>query len=104
MFRDDLKGFFDVQISKLFDMLDKQLTRIEQKQPGEQIVSHALTYLKHLPLTFNLAGSPRSLWGTRKFSLCAKLFTQPLRLRKHLTHQRAKHADPHCARPTACRV
>ncbi|KAG9188090.1 hypothetical protein G6011_02013 [Alternaria panax] len=37
--RDDLKGFFDTQVSKLFDMMDKQLTRVRQKYPTEQ-VSH----------------------------------------------------------------
>ncbi|KAI4648335.1 hypothetical protein J4E93_004747 [Alternaria ventricosa] len=37
--RDDLKGFFDTQVSKLFDMMDKQLARVQQKFPSEQ-VSH----------------------------------------------------------------
>ncbi|CAN9174497.1 unnamed protein product [Alternaria alternata] len=37
--RDDLKGFFDTQVSKLFDMMDKQLSRVRQKHPTEQ-VSH----------------------------------------------------------------
>ncbi|KAI4610560.1 uncharacterized protein J4E87_010736 [Alternaria ethzedia] len=36
---DDLKGFFDVQVSKLFAMMDKQLARLLQKFPLEQ-VSH----------------------------------------------------------------
>ncbi|KAI4920818.1 hypothetical protein J4E85_008933 [Alternaria conjuncta] len=37
--RDDLKGFFDAQVSKLFAMMDKQLARLLQKFPSEQ-VSH----------------------------------------------------------------
>ncbi|KAF1831720.1 hypothetical protein BDW02DRAFT_504623 [Decorospora gaudefroyi] len=37
--RDDLKPFFDAQITKLFDMIDKQLVRLQQKLPHEQ-VSH----------------------------------------------------------------
>lgn len=41
--RDDLKGFFDVQISKLFDMLDKQLVRIQQKHPNEQVAHLVLS-------------------------------------------------------------
>ncbi|KAH8716796.1 hypothetical protein GQ44DRAFT_557001, partial [Phaeosphaeriaceae sp. PMI808] len=41
--RDDLKSFFDLQISKLFDMLDKQLTRIQQRQPGEQVAHLVLS-------------------------------------------------------------
>ncbi|CAO2657916.1 Nn.00g071760.m01.CDS01 [Neocucurbitaria sp. VM-36] len=41
--RDDLKRFFDVQISKLFDMIDKQLTRIQQMHPNEQVVHFVLS-------------------------------------------------------------
>ncbi|KAF2818511.1 hypothetical protein CC86DRAFT_309073 [Ophiobolus disseminans] len=41
--RDDLKGFFDAQISKLFDMLDKQFTRIHQSHPGERIAHLVLS-------------------------------------------------------------
>ncbi|KAH7394392.1 hypothetical protein BKA66DRAFT_411060 [Pyrenochaeta sp. MPI-SDFR-AT-0127] len=41
--RDDLKGFFDVQISKLFDMIDKQLGRIQQKHPNEQVAHLVLS-------------------------------------------------------------
>jgi molecular chaperone DnaK (HSP70) len=37
--RDDLKIFFDTQVSKLYDMMDKQLARVRQKFPTEQ-VSH----------------------------------------------------------------
>ncbi|KAF1851560.1 uncharacterized protein K460DRAFT_270005 [Cucurbitaria berberidis CBS 394.84] len=35
--RNDLKRFFDMQISKLIDLIDKQLTRIQQKHPNEQV-------------------------------------------------------------------
>ncbi|KAF2267229.1 hypothetical protein CC78DRAFT_541886 [Lojkania enalia] len=38
-FRDDLKTFFDMQIAKLFDMIEKQLVRLQQSFPNEQ-VSH----------------------------------------------------------------
>ncbi|KAH7088370.1 hypothetical protein FB567DRAFT_494604 [Paraphoma chrysanthemicola] len=41
--RDELKGFFDEQISKLFDMLDKQLLRIQQKFPSEQVAHLVLS-------------------------------------------------------------
>ncbi|KAF2024035.1 hypothetical protein EK21DRAFT_12821, partial [Setomelanomma holmii] len=41
--RDDLKAFFDIQISKLFDMLDKQLVRIQEKYPGEQMAHLVLS-------------------------------------------------------------
>ncbi|KAJ8109602.1 hypothetical protein OPT61_g7339 [Boeremia exigua] len=37
--RDGLRKFFDIQISKLFELMDKQLVRLQQKCPNEQ-VSH----------------------------------------------------------------
>jgi hypothetical protein len=55
-------------------------------------------------LTFNHPGPSRSLWGPRKLSIRTALLIQPLRVWKHLTPQRAKHADPHRAGSTACRV
>ncbi|KAH6642853.1 hypothetical protein C7974DRAFT_351810 [Boeremia exigua] len=48
--RDDLKGIFDIQISKLFEMMDKQLVRLQQKQPNEQVA--------HLVLSGGLGNSP----------------------------------------------
>jgi molecular chaperone DnaK (HSP70) len=47
--REDLKSFFDTQISKLFDMMDKQLVRIQQKHPTE--------YVAHLVLSGGLGNS-----------------------------------------------
>lgn len=41
--RDDLKGNFDGQISKLFDMMDKQLVRLQQKHPNEQVAHLVLS-------------------------------------------------------------
>ncbi|KAF9691908.1 hypothetical protein EKO04_010128 [Ascochyta lentis] len=41
--RDDLKAFFDAQISKLFDMMDKQLVRLQQKHPNEQVAHLVLS-------------------------------------------------------------
>ena len=41
--RDDLKGNFDEQISKLFDMMDKQLVRLQQKHPNEQVAHLVLS-------------------------------------------------------------
>jgi molecular chaperone DnaK (HSP70) len=41
--RDDLKAFFDIQLSKLFDMIDKQLTRLAQKYPNEQVAHLVLS-------------------------------------------------------------
>ncbi|UPX13350.1 uncharacterized protein EKO05_0003863 [Ascochyta rabiei] len=48
--RDHLKAFFDTQISKLFDMMDKQLVRLQQKHPDEQVA--------HLVLSGGLGNSP----------------------------------------------
>ena len=48
--RDDLKGIFDIQISKLFDMMDKQLVRLQQKHPKEEVA--------HLVLSGGLGNSP----------------------------------------------
>ncbi|KAJ4365462.1 hypothetical protein N0V95_000397 [Ascochyta clinopodiicola] len=48
--RDHLKAFFDTQISKLFDMMDKQLVRLQQKHPTEQVA--------HLVLSGGLGNSP----------------------------------------------
>jgi hypothetical protein len=52
--RDELKGFFDTQIAKLFEMMDKQLVRIQQKHPTEQVAHLVLSgglgnsaYLQH---------------------------------------------------------
>ncbi|KAJ4375512.1 hypothetical protein N0V86_007044 [Didymella sp. IMI 355093] len=41
--RDDLKGIFDEQISKLFDMMDKQLVNLQQKHPNEQVAHLVLS-------------------------------------------------------------
>jgi len=41
--RDDLKGNFDEQIAKLFDMMDKQLVRLQQKHPNEQVAHLVLS-------------------------------------------------------------
>lgn len=41
--REDLKSFFDVQIAKLFDMMDKQLVRLQQKHPNEQVAHLVLS-------------------------------------------------------------
>jgi hypothetical protein len=41
--RDDLKVFFDAQITKLFDMMDKQLVRLQQKYPSEQVAHLVLS-------------------------------------------------------------
>jgi hypothetical protein len=41
--RDDLKGNFDEQISKLFEMMDKQLLRLQQKHPNEQVAHLVLS-------------------------------------------------------------
>lgn len=41
--REDLKTFFDVQISKLFDMMDKQLFRLQQKHPNEEVAHLVLS-------------------------------------------------------------
>ena len=41
--REDLKVFFDVQISKLFDMMDKQLFRLQQKHPNEEVAHLVLS-------------------------------------------------------------
>jgi hypothetical protein len=35
--REDLKAFFDMQISKIFGMIDVQLTRLRQKYPKERV-------------------------------------------------------------------
>ena len=41
--RDDLKGLFDIQISKLFDLMDKQLVRLQQKHPDEEVAHLVLS-------------------------------------------------------------
>jgi hypothetical protein len=41
--RDDLKPFFDEQIVKLFDMIDKQLIRLEKLLPHEQVAQMVLS-------------------------------------------------------------
>jgi molecular chaperone DnaK (HSP70) len=41
--REDLKAFFDIQISKLFDMIDKQLARLAQIHPDEQVAHLVLS-------------------------------------------------------------
>ncbi|KAF2691612.1 hypothetical protein K458DRAFT_438019 [Lentithecium fluviatile CBS 122367] len=41
--RDDLKPFFDAQITKLFDMIDKQLVRLQQKLPNEEVAHMVLS-------------------------------------------------------------
>ncbi|KAF2183182.1 hypothetical protein K469DRAFT_739999 [Zopfia rhizophila CBS 207.26] len=41
--RDDLRPFFDAQITKLWDMIDKQLTRLQQKLPNEQVAHLVLS-------------------------------------------------------------
>jgi hypothetical protein len=41
--RDDLKAFFDVQISKLFNMIDKQLVRLGQRHPDQQVAHLVLS-------------------------------------------------------------
>jgi hypothetical protein len=41
--RDDLKGIFDLQISKLFEMIDKQLVRLQQKHPNEEVAHFVLS-------------------------------------------------------------
>lgn len=47
--RDDLKGNFDEQIAKLFEMVDKQLIRLQQKHPNKQVA--------HLVLSSGLGNS-----------------------------------------------
>jgi molecular chaperone DnaK (HSP70) len=41
--RDDLRGNFDGQISKLFDIMDKQLVGLQQKHPNEQVAHLVLS-------------------------------------------------------------
>ncbi|KAF3033087.1 hypothetical protein E8E12_003621 [Didymella heteroderae] len=41
--RDDLKGNFDEQIAKLFEMMDTQLIRLQQKHPTEQVAHLVLS-------------------------------------------------------------
>ncbi|KAF2476930.1 uncharacterized protein BDR25DRAFT_208753 [Lindgomyces ingoldianus] len=41
--RDDLRQFFDAQIVKLFDMIDKQFVRLQQKLPQEQVAHMVLS-------------------------------------------------------------
>ncbi|KAI8933611.1 hypothetical protein NX059_009339 [Plenodomus lindquistii] len=41
--RDDLKGFFDTQIAKLFEMIDKQLVRIQHKHPAQEVAHLVLS-------------------------------------------------------------
>ncbi|KAH7130789.1 hypothetical protein B0J11DRAFT_613356 [Dendryphion nanum] len=41
--RDDLRTFFDTQLAKLFDMIDKQLIRLQQKAPNEQVAQMVLS-------------------------------------------------------------
>lgn len=41
--RDSLKKFFDLQIAKLFDLMDKQLLRLQQKHPNEQVAHLVLS-------------------------------------------------------------
>ncbi|KAF2473532.1 uncharacterized protein BDR25DRAFT_386320 [Lindgomyces ingoldianus] len=41
--RDDLRQFFDAQILKLFDMIDKQLVRLQKKMPNEQVAHLVLS-------------------------------------------------------------
>ncbi|USP74597.1 hypothetical protein yc1106_01871 [Curvularia clavata] len=41
--RDELKPFFDAQTSKLFDLIEKQLGRIRQKFPSEQVAHMVLS-------------------------------------------------------------
>ncbi|ORY02273.1 hypothetical protein BCR34DRAFT_493253 [Clohesyomyces aquaticus] len=41
--RDDLRQFFDTQIIKLFDMIDKQFVRLQQKLPSEQVAHMVLS-------------------------------------------------------------
>ncbi|KAF4629765.1 hypothetical protein G7Y89_g8382 [Cudoniella acicularis] len=47
--RDEIRGYFDVQIKKLFDLIDKQLARLQNKFPSEQ--------LAHLVLSGGLGNS-----------------------------------------------
>lgn len=48
--RDDLKGNFDKQIAKLFDMIDKQFVRLRERHLNEQVA--------HLILSGGLGNSP----------------------------------------------
>ncbi|KAL2068019.1 hypothetical protein VTL71DRAFT_16117 [Oculimacula yallundae] len=41
--RDELQGLFDVQIVKLFELIDKQLQKIQQKFPSEQVAHLVLS-------------------------------------------------------------
>lgn len=41
--RDKLKGYFDQQIAKLFEMMDKQLQSLQQKHPNEQVAHLVLS-------------------------------------------------------------
>lgn len=41
--RDDLKGNFNEQNSKLFEMMDKQLVRLQQLHPNEQVAHLVLS-------------------------------------------------------------
>ncbi|OCK81384.1 hypothetical protein K432DRAFT_434183 [Lepidopterella palustris CBS 459.81] len=41
--RNELQGYFDSQIAKLFEMIDKQLTRLQQRLPNEQVAHLVLS-------------------------------------------------------------
>jgi len=41
--RDEIRSYFDAQIAKLYELLDRQLTRIQQKFPEEQVAHLVLS-------------------------------------------------------------
>lgn len=41
--RDDLKAFFDIQITKIFALIDQQLVSLQQKCPNEQVAHLVLS-------------------------------------------------------------
>ncbi|KAG9239683.1 hypothetical protein BJ875DRAFT_538458 [Amylocarpus encephaloides] len=41
--RDEIRGYFDTQIIKLFELIDKQISRLQQKFPTEQVAHLVLS-------------------------------------------------------------
>ncbi|CAG8958336.1 hypothetical protein HYFRA_00000693 [Hymenoscyphus fraxineus] len=67
--RDSIQGYFDAQIIKLFELIDKQLIRMQQKFPTEQVA--------HLVLSGGLGNSPyvqKRLRERYSFGNCSATF------------------------------
>lgn len=101
--RDELKVLFDAQIGKLYELIDKQIARMQQKLPTEQLVSQ-IAYLDFKNSCLTKLGASRSLRRSRELRIRPAKVTRKICMRCRAFPQCCEFASPDSSRSAARRL